>query len=279
MEWAHSADDNLGPPGDPRRRFTLPMDLVFGKVCALLSKLSGRALLPPPTKTTSSETNSNSTGSAKKPAEAAAAAGEGAGASVGASASAGADDGSKSVIRDTLQESLFRHKQLAFRLVLSCLAPILSGGASLPPMTEEEIIAAEKKCRMEEGGADMLGRPPESFREAVLPEHLRYKAQFEYKVGEKGQIFCIVCHFSCVFLQMCGKIKYIVCAVSIAVISSRKLAVVSPPFRPPSFHACQWHFITFLSLVYAFPPPPARPPKILFLMPPYFFHLHFIRPA
>ncbi|CAN0117030.1 unnamed protein product, partial [Ectocarpus sp. 12 AP-2014] len=34
---------------------------------------------------------------------------------------------------------------------------------------------------MEEGGADMLGRPPESFREAVLPEHLRYKAQFEYK--------------------------------------------------------------------------------------------------
>lgn len=192
MEWAYSADDNLGlgAPGDPRRRFTLPMDLVFGKVCALLSKLSGRVLLPPPTKTTSSGTNS-STGSAKKPAEAAAAvaAGEGAGASGGADA----DDGSKSVIRDTLQESLFRHKQLAFRLVLSCLAPILSGGAGLPPMTEEEIIAAEKKCRMEEGGADMLGRPPESFREAVLPEHLRYKAQFEYKVREKGQIFCIVC--------------------------------------------------------------------------------------
>lgn len=175
MEWAYSSDDNLGPPGDPRRRFTLPMDLVFGKVCTLLSKLSGRVLLPPPTKSTSSGSNSNSTGSAKKPAEGA----------EGAGAGAGGDDGSKSVIRDTLQESLLRHKRLAFRLVLSCLAPILSGGAGLPPMTEEEIVAAEKKCRMEEGGADMLERPPESFREAVLPEHLRYKAQFEYKVGEK----------------------------------------------------------------------------------------------
>lgn len=181
MEWAFSVDDNLGPPGDSRRRFTLPMDLVFGKVCTLLSKLSGRVLLPPPTKTTSSGSSSNSTGSAKKPAEGA----------EGAGGSAGADDGSKSVIRDTLQESLFRHKRLAFRLVLSCLAPILSGGAGLPPMTEEEIIAAEKKCRMEEGGADMLERPPESFRQAVLPEHLRYKAQFEYKVGEKGQILCV----------------------------------------------------------------------------------------
>lgn len=180
MEWAYSADDNLGPPGDLRRRFTLPMDLVFGKVCTLLSKLSGRVLLPPPTKSTSSASSSNSTGSAKKPAEAAEAA--------GASAGAGADDGSKSVIRDTLQESLVRHKRLAFRLVLSCLAPVLSGGAGLPPMTEEEIVAADKKCRMEEGGADMLGRPPESFREAVLPEHLRYKAQFEYKVRGEGQI-------------------------------------------------------------------------------------------
>lgn len=177
MEWANSADDHLGPPGDPRRCFTLPMDLVFGKVCALLSKLSGRVLLPPPTKSTSSGGN-NSTGSAKKPPDAAAVTGEGPGAFAGGSA----DDGSKSVIRDTLQESLFRYKQLAFRLVLSCLAPILSGGAVMPPMTEEEIVAAEKKCRMEEGGADMLDRPPESFREAVLPEHLRYKAQFEYKV-------------------------------------------------------------------------------------------------
>ena len=177
LEWAYSADDNLGPPSDPRRRFTLPMDLVFGKVCILLSKLSGRVLLPPPTKTTSSGSNSNT--STKKPTEGA----------EGAGAGAGGDDGSKSVIRDTLQESLLRHKRLAFQLVLSCLAPILSGGAGLPPMTEEEIVAAEKKCRMEEGGADMLERPPESFREAVLPEHLRYKAQFEYKVGEIHDLY------------------------------------------------------------------------------------------
>lgn len=76
-----------------------------------------------------------------------------------------------------------RHKRLAFRLVLSCLAPVLAGGVELPAMTEADVIAAEEKCRMEEGGADMLGRPPESFREAILPEHLRYKAQFAYKVG------------------------------------------------------------------------------------------------
>lgn len=46
-----SADDSLGPPGDPRRRFNLPMDVVFDKVCALLHKLSGRAQLSPASKT------------------------------------------------------------------------------------------------------------------------------------------------------------------------------------------------------------------------------------
>ncbi len=182
MEWAHSADDSSSPAagdGDPRRRFSLPMDLVFGKVCTLLSKLSGKVLVPPPSKTSSSAGNNSSSGGG----------GGGDSSSTGAGANksngaAGGAGGSKSVIRDTLQESLARHKALAFRLVLSCLAPVLSGGAGLAAMTEEEIIAAEKKCRMEEGGADMLSRPPESFREAVLPEHLRYKAQFEYKVRE-----------------------------------------------------------------------------------------------
>lgn len=47
----YSADDSLGPPGDPRRRFTLPIDVVFDKVCALLHKLSGRAQLSPASKT------------------------------------------------------------------------------------------------------------------------------------------------------------------------------------------------------------------------------------
>lgn len=192
MEWSYSADDNLGPPGDPRRRFTLPMDLVFGKVCALLSKLSGRVLLPPPTKNASFGGSSNSPaaasgsgsgGGAKKPTGTTASASATATATAsGAGAGVGGGSGSKSLIRDTLQESLSRHKRLAFRLVLSCLAPVLAGGAGLPVLTEADIMAAEKKCRMEEGGADMLGRPPESFREAVLPEHLRYKAQFEYKV-------------------------------------------------------------------------------------------------
>lgn len=50
LEWMYSADDSLGPPGDAKRRFTLPMDLVFDKVCALLHKLSGRAQLPPASK-------------------------------------------------------------------------------------------------------------------------------------------------------------------------------------------------------------------------------------
>lgn len=182
MEWSLSADDNLGPPGDSRRRFTLPMDLVFGKVCALLNKLSGKVQVAPAVKNAASKNAaaSSSAGVQKKSAGAAAAGDEGV-------------DGSerKSVIRDTLQESLSRHKRLAFRLVLSCMAPVLAGGASLPAITEEEIVAAERKCRMEEGGADMLGRPPESFREAVLPEHLRYKAQFEYKVGVgRGFVVC-----------------------------------------------------------------------------------------
>lgn len=181
MEWTHSADDT-SPAGDPRRRFTFPMDLVFGKVCTLLSKLSGKVLVPPPSKTSSSAGNNNNNNNSADSST-----GVGVGVGVGANKSKGAaggavTGGSKSVIRDTLQESLSRHKTLAFRLVLSCLAPVLSGGAGLAAMTEEEIIAAQKKCRMEEGGADMLSRPPESFREAVLPEHLRFKAQFEYKV-------------------------------------------------------------------------------------------------
>ncbi|CAM9587146.1 unnamed protein product, partial [Hapterophycus canaliculatus] len=188
MEWSFSPDDNLGPPGDPRRRFTLPMDLVFGKVCVLLHKLSGRVQLPPPIKNASSK---NASSRNAPPAGGAKNAAGGAGGNPGAPAASAAADGgggggggaagSKSVIRDSLQESLLRHKQLAFGLVLSCMAPVLSGSTGLAAMTEEEVIAAGKKCRMEEGGADMLGRPPESFREAVLPQHLRYKAQFEYK--------------------------------------------------------------------------------------------------
>lgn len=88
----------------------------------------------------------------------------------------------KSVTWDVLHESLVRHKRLAFRLVLSCLAPVLADGTKLPTMTDEDILAAEKKRRLEEGGTEMLERPPESFREAVLPDYLRHKAQFEYKV-------------------------------------------------------------------------------------------------
>lgn len=97
-------------------------------------------------------------------------------------ASSPAEAGGKSVTRDGLQESLVRHKKLAFRLVVSCLAPILAGSAGLSPLTGADIVAAEKKCKLEEGGVDLLARPPESFREAVLPDYLRHKAQFEYKV-------------------------------------------------------------------------------------------------
>lgn len=141
------------------------MDLVFDKVCTLLNKLSGRTQLPPLAKNASSTSTSAAGSSTANTTTAAAAAAA-----------------SKSVTRDILQESLLRHKRLAFRLVLSCMAPVLAGGAGLPALTEEDIVAAEKKCRLEEGGADMLSRPPESFRDAVLPEYLRHKAQFEYKV-------------------------------------------------------------------------------------------------
>lgn len=178
MEWMFSVDDNLGPPGDPRRRFTLPMDLVFDKVCALLHKLAGRTQLSLPAKNASA-TAAGARASSGGPATA----GGAAGAAAATSGDGGGADRGRNVTRDVLLESLVRHKKLAFRLVLSCLAPVLAGSAGLAAMTEGDIIAAENKCRLEEGGADMLGRPPESFREAVLPEYLRHKAQFEYKVG------------------------------------------------------------------------------------------------
>ena len=137
VEWSYSADDNMGPPGDSRRRFTLPMDLTFDKVCDLLHKLSGRAQLLPPTKNTPPSAASSSGKTAPPP--------------------------GKSLTRDLLQESLSRHKRLAFRMVLSCLTPILMGGAGLPAMTEENVVAAEKRRRLEEGGADMLERAPRPF--------------------------------------------------------------------------------------------------------------------
>lgn len=165
MEWKYSADDNMGPPGDPRRRFAFPLDLVFDKVCSLLNKLSGKGQLSAPTKCTPPGTAST----AKKT-------------SPPLVSGPGDCGGGKSITRDILQESLSRHKRLAFRMVMSCLAPVLAGGAGLAAFTEEEIVAAEERRRLEEGGADMLGRDPESFREAVLPEYLRYKAQYEYKV-------------------------------------------------------------------------------------------------
>ena len=155
--WSYSADGNMGPPGDSRRQFALPMDLTFDKVCDLLHKLSGKAQLLPPTKNTPPSAASSSAGKT-------------------------APSPGKSLTRDLLQESLSRHKRLAFRMILSCLAPVLMEGAGLPVMTEENVGAAEKRRRLEEGGADMLERAPETFREAVLPDYLRYKAQYEYKV-------------------------------------------------------------------------------------------------
>lgn len=169
MEWSYSADDNMGPPGDPRRRFAFPLDLVFDKVCTLLNRLSGKGQLPAPTKCTPPGTSST----AKKNTPPSAS---------GPGGGGNSDGCGKSITRDILEESLSRHKRLAFRMVMSCLAPVLAGGAGLAALTEEEIIAAEERRRLEEGGADMLGRDPESFREAVLPEYLRYKAQYEYKV-------------------------------------------------------------------------------------------------
>lgn len=79
-----------------------------------------------------------------------------------------------------------RHKHMALKFVLACLAPWLAGTSKLAAMKQEEIVAAENKCKLEEGGADMLERPPETFREAVLPDHVRYKAQFAYKVRTAG---------------------------------------------------------------------------------------------
>lgn len=168
----------MGPPGDdPRRRFSLPMDLIFDKVCSLLQRLAGRTQVSPQSKNASASGVSSPHG-ASGPGVPPFPAANVAAAKVKSSAA-----GATSVTRDTLQQSLVRHKHMALRFVLACLAPVLGGTSGLAAMTEQDVIAAEKKCRQEEGGGDMLDRPPEAFREAVLPDYLRYKAQYAHKVN------------------------------------------------------------------------------------------------
>jgi hypothetical protein len=136
-------------------RLALPLDNVIRRVCSLLDRMVGKG-----------KSVEQLQELAKIKAEHTAATGAHAAAASTRPAATKAD-------------CLDKHKRVSYAMLTSCLSTV--SGVDVPTITAADLATAKLKLLSEQGGGALLDKPAAAFKDAVLPDAIRLKAQQVYK--------------------------------------------------------------------------------------------------
>jgi hypothetical protein len=79
----------------------------------------------------------------------------------------------------TKADCLDKHKRVSYAMLTSCLSTV--SGVDVPTITAADLAAAKLKLLSEQGGGALLDKPAAAFKDAVLPDAIRLRAQQVYK--------------------------------------------------------------------------------------------------